>query len=138
MAGTVFRLQLVTAAIGAGQVVNVVIEDAVGGERAVYGFNTAGVIATLLLALPQAVWSNVTTFRTPRPRNVTQFEGAAAIRTTGGAMAGLGDWKLELRTASGVLVIPLSPGAVTMSAVPAQGGLQLFPSRPVAAPARQP
>jgi len=137
MASRNFRIQLVAAQIGATPVVNIIIEDAAGTERAIYGFTTSSTVATLIIAQPQAVLGMWSSFTTPRPRMVGQFEGLATIRSVRGATAGLGsNWKIELATSTGSLVIPINPGGINLLVIPAQGSLQRFqtvvtpPARP--------
>ena len=57
MAGTNFRIRIVVATVGVIQVLNVIIEDGVGNDTAVYAFETAGFIATRITGSPQAVHS---------------------------------------------------------------------------------
>jgi len=137
MAGRNFSIQLVAAQVGAALVLNVIIENDAGNERAIYGFTTSGVVATLIVGQAQAVFGPASPFTTPRPRMVSQFEGLAAIRSVRGAMAGLGtNWKIELATPTGSLVIPINPGNINLLPIPAHGSLQRF--QPVAAPPARP
>jgi hypothetical protein len=115
-------------------VVNLVIEDATSGARAIYGWKTGAAAAVLAVGNPTAVMGGMVAFATTTPRTVDQFEGRAAIRVTGatgGVTAGLGGWKIELQTPQGVIVIPLSPGRIDLGTIPSQGSLERFQSRPV-------
>ena len=68
---------------------------------------------------------------------VSQFEGLATIRSVRGATAGLGaNWKIELATSTGPLVIPINPGSINLLGIPPQGSLQRL--QPVAAPPARP